>query len=232
MTVSLLMGVVLLQLPGALGRVSGAEVLRKVEAVFSGVSDYTVTLDITADVERLSVPPMHVTMYFKQPDKVHFDAEGFALLPREGMAWNPGRLLERYSVEGLVEDTVDGRTDYRLSLKTKDERNRFRTALLYVDPDRWVADRIVFSSTEGRMMTVNIVSELISGYWLPLVMRFEFASQPAETADMPWQQQAPEGGRKQAPRKGVVTILYSGYRVNTGLDDGLFQAKPASTHQE
>jgi hypothetical protein len=223
---------VLLQLPSTSGHISGAEVLRKAETVFSGVSDYTVTLDITAEVERLSVPPMHVTMYFKQPDKVHFDAEGFALLPREGMAWNPGRLLERYSVEGLAEDTVDGKTDYRLSLKTKDEKDRFRTALLYVDRDRWVADRIVFSSSDGRMMTVNIVYELISSHWLPLVMRFEYVSQPAEAADAPWQGQAPEGGRKQMPRNGVVTILYSGYRVNTGLDDGLFQAKPAPKHQE
>ena len=69
---------------------SGEQILKNVESARAAVKDYTVMLDIVADVERLKVPPMKAKMYFKYPDKVHFDSKGFALLPREGLALNPG----------------------------------------------------------------------------------------------------------------------------------------------
>ena len=96
---------------------SGEEILDRVEQTLTRVDDYTVTLDIVADIEGLSVPPMKVTMYFKQPDNVHFDSEGFALIPREGMAMSLAKLKENFSVGRVDRDTVHGEPAYRLTLE-------------------------------------------------------------------------------------------------------------------
>ncbi|MEK9138626.1 MAG: hypothetical protein AAB393_16000, partial [Bacteroidota bacterium] len=77
---------VLLSVVEGLAQPSGEEILKKVDVSFSGVQDYSVVLDITADMERMTIPPMQVHMYYKQPDKFHFESENFAILPREGLA--------------------------------------------------------------------------------------------------------------------------------------------------
>ena len=91
------------------GEPSGEAILRNVQSRIAEVRDYTVHLDVVADIERLNVPEMHVTMYFKQPDKVHLDAEGFAMLPREGLALNVDKLLSRYFVEHVERDIAQQR---------------------------------------------------------------------------------------------------------------------------
>ena len=47
---------------------SGEDILKKMEANSAGIQDYTVLLDVAVDLERLKVPSMRVTMYFKKPE--------------------------------------------------------------------------------------------------------------------------------------------------------------------
>ena len=65
---------------------TGEEILRKAEQNFHDVKDYTVTLDIVADIERIKVPPMHATMYFKQPEKVTLIRRGLFFCRAKGWA--------------------------------------------------------------------------------------------------------------------------------------------------
>ena len=98
------------------GEPSGADILRHVETQVAGVKDYTVTLDVVADIERLKVPPMHATLYFKQPDKVHIESKNFAMLPRESMGMQFSKLNERYAVDSVVADRKEQPVVYRLVL--------------------------------------------------------------------------------------------------------------------
>ncbi len=84
------------------GQLTGEEILKKVESQVAGVQDYTVSLGVTVDLERLNVPPMHVTMYYKKPDKVRFASDGFALLPKEGIGIGAGGLVSKYQWRTLV----------------------------------------------------------------------------------------------------------------------------------
>ena len=59
------------------------------------VSDFTVTIDAEVNMEQVQVPNMHATMYFKKPDKIHFDSKGFLFVPRDGIMLNPAVLSDR-----------------------------------------------------------------------------------------------------------------------------------------
>jgi hypothetical protein len=205
---------------------SGELILKHVEEGLASLTDYTVTLEVTADIERLNVPPMKVRMFFKKPDRVHFDARGFALLPRDGLAFSVGRLTSKYNVVRVDREELDSVAMYRVTLLAKSERARPRSVLLYVHPGRWTPEKLVTPQTGDRLMSARFRYTKVDGFWLPeeLVASFSFAA--PDSGDPNLFEQFTPPRQQQKPRSGSVTVRYSGYRVNTGLSDDLFQERP------
>jgi outer membrane lipoprotein-sorting protein len=208
------------------GDPAGETILHNVEARLAAVHDYTVTLDVVADIERLNVPPMHATMYFKQPDKVHINAEGFAMLPREGLQPNVAKLLAKYAVAGVGKDTLDGVPVRKVMLQAKSDRSFPRSLAVYVNTQRWTTERIVTSGGADRLVTISFSYVQVQGIWLPDGMRAAFALAPAD----PTETDSPAGPLRppQKPRNGTVTVRYSNYRLNTGLSDDIFTKETLS----
>ena len=207
------------------GDPSGETILRNVESRLASVRDYTVSLDVVADIERLNVPPMHVTMYYKQPDRIHLDAEGFALLPREGLQPDVGKLLARYTVAGAARDTLDGLPVRKVTLQAKSDRTFPRSLSVYVNPERWTTERIVTTGAADRLVTISFSYMQVDGVWLPGGMTAAFALAQADSAETDLPPAAPLRGQ-QKPRNGTVTVRYSNYRLNTGLSDDIFTKDP------
>lgn len=207
---------------------AGDVVLRNVEKNYAGINDYTVSLEITVNVERLKVPPSKATMYFKRPDKVHFDATGFAMIPRQAVGFNFENLHEQYDVEKTVGvDTVNEKAEYRLTLLPKNDKTHLRRVLLYVDPSRWTPDSIRIPSLDGRVTAAGIANENVEGHWLPSMIHVTFGMASGDTT-VPNVLQEVAPGRRQPPvRGGSATIRYSGYKLNTGLSDDLFKEEEA-----
>ena len=207
------------------GDTEGEAILRRVEARLAGVHDYTVTLDVIADIERLNVPPMHATMYFKQPDKIHLDAQGFALLPREGLQPNAGRLLSRYTVAQVGKDSIEGTAVRKVTLQAKTDRVFPRSLALYVNTERWTTERIVTAGAADRLVTISFNYVQVEGIWLPGTMTAAFSLAPVDSTES----ELPAGPLRpqQKPRNGTVTVRYNNYRLNTGLSDDIFAKDPA-----
>jgi outer membrane lipoprotein-sorting protein len=205
------------------GTPTGEEVLARMAEAFEGIDDYTVTMDIVADLERLKVPPMTVTMYYKRPDKVHFDSDRFALLPREGVALNPERLRARFNATAVAHDTLAGRSVLRVTLKPKNDKTGLRAFLLDVDPVRWTPERMITPLFDGRTMTATLSHVQVDGRWLPSQLAVRFTSTVTDTVVEAPPAPSPIPARPSMPRRGTITVRYSGYRVNTGLSDDLFR---------
>jgi hypothetical protein len=174
---------------------------------------------------------MHATMYFKQPEKVHFDAKGFLFLPREGMGMQFGKLTNRYAVDSMSTEKSGDTLRYRLLLRPKDEKSAIRHVTMWVDAGRWVPVRVRIGQPDGRGMEARFAYNQQAGrYWLPaqLVVSFSAGTKDtsaASTDSNPFARNAPAGPRG-ITRAGTVTVRYSDYRVNTGLSDSLFVEPP------
>ena len=210
------------------GGVTGEEILRKVEEQVERVNDYTVTLDVVVDIERLKVPPMHAMMYYKRPDKVHFDSKGFAMLPRESMGLQFGKLTQRFAVDSVGREGKGAPSVFRLVMHPRDERSAVRKVLLWINGDRWTPERLEIPQADGRVMQAVFTYDSFDECWLPTELAVSFAMAPQDTTmavpanpfaapDQPLRSQQ-RGGQ----RKGTVTVRYSDYRVNTGLSDDIF----------
>jgi hypothetical protein len=197
------------------------QILKNLEAALSGIRDYTVTLDVVARLERMSVPPMQLTMFYKVPDKVHFESKGFALVPREGVPWSPAWLLTRFRAERTDRDTLDGVPVHRVALEPVDDRARARRVTLWVHPHRWTAERVRTATIDGRTIEASFSYERVSDVWLPSLLVLKITPSPldtAQSADPTPSAPVFRGGF----RSGTIEVRYSGYRVNTGLSDSLF----------
>ncbi len=202
----------------------GTAVLERVASTFAGVKDYVVTLDITTNIERMSVPPMSATMYFKTPDKVHFEAKGFAILPREGLSLNPALLPERFLVDAVSADTLAGKRVLRLTMRPRSEQARTRRVILYVDQERWTPEKFTTAGADGRTMSASFTHVRVEEFWLPSNLFVEFSA-ATDTAAVPqWEQSVPGASGRTSFRGGSIEVKYSGYRVNTGLEDAIFES--------
>lgn len=205
---------------------SGDDILRKVEQNFLAIKDYTVTLVVVADIERMKVPPMHATMYFKQPEKVHFDAKGFVVLPREGMGVQFGQLTLKYAVDSVARETLDSIQVYRLVLHPRDEKAVMRRMYMWIDTKRWTPERISIPQPNGRGMEARFAYTQIERFWLPQQLVVTFSSPAKDTTSAVPETNpfagGPPTGQRGNPRSGKVTVDYSDYRVNTGLPDSIF----------
>jgi outer membrane lipoprotein-sorting protein len=208
-------------------KLTGDDVLRKVEQNFREIKDYSVTLDIVADIERMKIPPMHATMFFKQPEKVHFDAKGFVFLPREGMGVQFGRLTQRYAVDSMAKENEGNSEKYRLVLHPREETAVIRRLFMWVDATRWMPDRVLIPQRDGRAMEAHFTYERQADrFWLPTQLEVSFQTSAKDTTTAappanPFERGMPTGSRSNA-RSGKVTVKYSDYRVNIGLPDSLF----------
>lgn len=210
---------------------TGKQILERSAGNYDAIKDYTVDLVADVNMERLRMPRMTATLYFKSPDKVSFESPGFAMLPREGFGLPVTMLLKRYEATLSGEERMEGTETYKLHLVAKDPAARSQQMLLWVNKDNYTVLRTQTVPYQGRSVTMEFAYERVGGaYWLPDTMRIELTVPPRDSAategaapQMPGGQQLEE--MRRPLRSGTLLIIYSNYRVNTGLSDERFQPK-------
>jgi outer membrane lipoprotein-sorting protein len=209
-------------------RLDGAAILRNVERTTEGVKDYVVDLQAEVNMERLRIPRMKATMYFKTPDKVHFDAPNFAMLPREGLALNTARLREKFDATVMNVDTIDGKPAQKLQLAAKDTKTALRQLFIWVDTQQWTVKKFETIPYEGRTLTVTFHYTPQQGmYWLPDTMKatFGFAGVDTSGSSFLYQYTPQMNELQRPPRTGSMKVVYSNYRINEGISDEVFERK-------
>ena len=207
---------------------NGTNILASVVKVFAEVRDFVATIDAEINMERVQVPKMHATMYFKRPDKIHFTSQGFLLIPRDGLTLNPAVLSERYDASFIAEDTLEGRRLYKLQLAAKDKKTKLRQMYAWIDPAHWTVSRIETIPYEGRTLSIVFTYEFLQDKcWLPskLVVTFGTTSEGEKITDDSTNHQMGQFSQmhRSMPRNGSITIRYSDYKINVGLDDSIFE---------
>jgi|GEM_PF-484996 outer membrane lipoprotein-sorting protein len=203
--------------------------MQNVAKGFAAVQDFTVSLSADVDMERVRVPKMTATLYYKKPDKVHVESPNFAMLPREGIVLNPSILSERYRPTLKGKEEIEGRELYRIALTAREARIRPAQLTIWIDRSNWTIARMESAPYQGRSLKLSMTHELHEGsMWLPrtLVASFESAVRDTTpTLDLNVQGIPEPDQPRRPPRSGKITVQYTGYKINTGLSDDLFEKK-------
>ena len=165
---------------------AGSAILQNVGRGNEGIQDFVATIEAKVDMERLRVPKMNATLYFKKPDKVHFDSPGFALLPREGVVLNAGTLRARYDATIVAEENVEGKKLTKLQLTAREQNIRPKQLLVWVDQASWTIAKMESVPYQGRILRLEFTYAAQSGgYILPQTLKASFDAAARDSTQRP-----------------------------------------------
>lgn len=200
------------------------EILNKVKSKINRVEDYSVDVTIKVDVNFLKVPESHAKLYFKQPDKIKMESDGFALLPRQGLNFSPLYLLrEDYTSLYAKEDTVNGYLVHLIKILPLSDSSNVILSNLYIDQTELIVRKIETTTKNSGTVTLELNYEDEVGHALPSEMQITFKVEqmnlpPGMTGEFETNQETQKGGKL----TGSVIVEYKNYLVNSGLSDEYF----------
>ncbi|KPJ63623.1 MAG: hypothetical protein AMJ45_07205 [Syntrophobacter sp. DG_60] len=209
---------------------SPQEILDRVEASFEKIDDYVVILEEAIRMEGVKVPKTKAILYYKKPNKIHIESKGIMFIPKQGMVINPSYYLKRYFMPlNTEEEIVKGTKFYKLILIPKEE-GLSKKITLWVESKYWSIKKIKITGFGGGSVLVHIEYTMVKGkYWLPKSTLVELDI-PAKTPrpeifDYFGELDARKEKKPSKPKKGIVSILFKNYKVNTGLPDKIFKKR-------
>jgi hypothetical protein len=202
------------------------KILDEVIKNFNKVEDYTVNVKVKVDVPFIKAPDTDAVIYFKQPDKVHFASENFALVPKEGLDFSPmGLLKNSYTAIYIDEEEINGKEHSVIKIIPLEDRGDVILSTLWIDTQKDVVTKVESSTKTSGKFIMELSYDNNLKYPLPssMVFSFKFANMPGRRG----QQHTADDTepKKEEEISGKVYITYTDYKVNTGLPDSIFEEK-------
>lgn len=207
------------------------EIINGVITNFNKVNDYQVDVNIKVDVEFIKVPETKAKIYFKQPDKVHLEAEGFAMLPKNGMEFSPSSLIKK-DYTAIYEQDVD-LNGYKTSIVKViplGDQGEIILSTLWIDQKKQVIRKVESTTKTKGTFTIDFTFDDKIKYPLPSKIIFSFnmdkMNLPATiTGETNNEKPDKKNKNMDSTTKGQVIVNYSNYIVNKGVPDSIFEEK-------
>ena len=202
------------------------KVIDKIRHEFNKVSDYTADVSVKVDIKYLKVPDINAKVYFKKPDKIHIESKSFALLPKQGLNFSPDVLFDKKFTAIYEKDSeIDNQTFHIIKVIPEESEKGPSIITLYVNSKQYTIGKIISLGERQGKVEVNLEHKLIDEkYWLPEkvdilmdVGNLRFGRRRQAQREIPSENKAEE------KQEGRVTLTYSNYVVNKGLDDKVFE---------
>lgn len=209
-------------------------ILNDVIKNFDQVKDYKVDANIKVDVEFLKVPETKAKIYFKQPDKIHLESEGFALLPKEGLDFSPNAFLKKnYTALYENEVNLDGINTTVIKVIPIGAEGNVILSTFWIDQQKKIIRKIESTTKTNGTFTINFYYDDNLNYPLPSKTIFSFNLEqlnlPKALNNEPDSDQPKKKNKRfNSTTKGQVIITYSNYVINKGIPDSIFQEKEKS----
>ena len=205
------------------------EIINAVVTNFDKIKDYQVDINIKVDVEFLKVPETKAKIYFKQPDKVHLEAEGFAMLPKNGMQFSPSSLLKK-DYTAIYERDVDlnGVKTSIVKIIPLGDQGDVILSTLWIDQKKQRINKVESTTKTNGTFTIDFSYDEKVGYPLPSKIVFSFNLDKmnipmAITGQADTEDTTPKNKNSDSRTKGMVIVSYSKYQVNKGIPDSVFE---------
>jgi len=200
-----------------------AALIDRVQKQFDRVNDYRADLRAEVDMKGLSVPEMKATVFYKKPDRMHVESEGFAMLPRDAVAFRP-TMFEKDQYDMVIQgkETIRGHECVKVRLFARSDTIRLQRVMLYVDPARDLILRADIDPERGSSAQVTMTYTQVNGtYWLPARIEVEMDA-PMRFRRPGMNRQTGDTAEKEKPAR--IVVRYSNYSVNRGIPDSVFEA--------
>lgn len=214
------------------------KLLDAVRQKFNKVNDYRADLLVKLDMSFIKVPEMNAKVYFKKPDKIKVDAEGFAMIPKQGLKFSPADLLkDDFTALYVKSETIDGRKiDIVKAIPNSDSSNIILSTL-WVDAAESVIRKIESTGKKGGTTQIELSYDNYE-FGLPsqvkLLFNLDNIQMPVNVPNQSTENEPADTDKKNRRRKGLpegtslkgsVIMTYKNYQINKGIPDSFFVEK-------
>ena len=219
--------------PGDAQRPEPRQVFDEILKPYRNLNDYTVKIQAEISIPTIRVPNFTATLYFKKPDRVHVETRRFAPIPRNSGVFNPLQFdPEKNLLTYLRTENSDGTMSNVYRVEPIDGQTPVRYYTVWVGETPAQILQIESLSFQGTKALVKIDYQTVAqgdGKWLlPEKIRVHLTyPEGAKNPDSLITNDKPVSGglRKldEMSGEGDIYIVYTDWRVNTGVDDLLFK---------
>ena len=211
------------------------------ETTFSRVQDYTAEIVVSVKLPKFRMPRKRVDVYYKYPDKIRIQAEGFAIVPKGGIMLSPIQIFKNTQDLSVLQDSTNGQTVLLSGILNPDSSGLFTGRLdpedktpvqiqIWVDTGKWIVQKVhTFRDTTIDVTIQTEYTHYKDLYWLPnstdVTMMLGKSFMGRVHADGPRNIEGEDLPKPDTDIKGSVRLEFSHYKVNKGLDDRIFEKK-------
>jgi outer membrane lipoprotein-sorting protein len=200
--------------------------IKDVKDNFKKVKDYSADVDVKVEVSFLKVPEMKAKIYFKQPDKIHIESTGFAMLPKDGLYTSPLSLLNGDFTAIYVKDEFfEGHNTSVVKIIPLNDKGDVILSTLWIDQNTNIIRKVESTTKTNGTFTIVLKYGNIQ-YPLPESIEFTFNTGRLKLSRNPMMEENNENKPKSPDSTtGKVFLSYSNYVVNKGIPDSVFLKK-------
>jgi len=209
------------------------QVFRELVKPYQNLNDYTVKIQGKINMPTIRVPDFAAALYFKKPDRFHVETKRFAPIPRNSGVFNPFQFdPEKNLFAYLRTETADGTIADAYRVEPIDSRTsvRYYTVWLGGTPARVLqVESVSFQGTKAVVkISYQTVSHGTDRWLLPEKIHIHLVyPEGAKGPDSLMISDSPlSGGMRRLNEmsgEGDIFITYADWRVNTGLEDRIFE---------
>ena len=203
------------------------KILNAVKQKFEKIHDYQADVNIHVDVNFIKMADKKAKIYFKQPDKVKFQSEGFAMLPKQGINFSPSQLLKGNSSAIFVRtEDVDGKKLDVIKVVPKSDSGDVVLSTVWVDEANSVINKV--ETIGKRSGNISMDFKYSTNQTLPDEVKFTFNFGGVQEQSNSRENDNNPAAMKQmgrGPLKGTATLTYTNYKINKGIPDSFFTEK-------
>lgn len=197
--------------------------LERVKARQLLVRDFQADVAIDVDVDFLRLPVKSARVFYRQPDQWAFTAKGFVMLPKKGVQFSVADYLdEKFSALYITSTVMDQATVDVVKIVPLAADNDLVLATLWIDRQAALPRRVeahtrsagtyqvqfIYGNAPFDLPVQTAITFEISRLQLPLKYLGRFDIDAKKLGDKV---------------QGTVTLTYSHFKVNEGIDEGVFR---------
>jgi outer membrane lipoprotein-sorting protein len=166
---------------------------------------------------------MNAKIYFKQPDLIHIESNGFAMLPKDGLYTSPLSLLNGdYTAIFVKDENIDGHNTSVVKIIPLNEKGNVVLSTLWIDQSLNVIRKVESTTKTNGTFTLALAYGN-NKYPLPDKMEFVFNAERMKFPQMQMDEENIDKKKEKRNLSGKVVITYSNYSVNKGIPDSVFK---------
>ena len=209
------------------------KLLDAVRQKFNKVKDYKVDASVKLDMSFIKVPDMKAKVFFKKPDKIKVESDGFAMLPKQGLKFSPAELLHGdFTTLYVRAETIDNRKLDVIKAIPNSDSSDVVLSTLWIDAAESVIRKFETTSKKGGTTQIELNYDNYE-FGLPSQIKISFSlgnvNLPTDPSTQQNENNSAENKRKNrrglpagASLKGSVTMTYKNYQINKGIPDSFF----------